>query len=485
MIKFTSYKKINNTIPSVSEATTTIRLMSVEDHAGCEGLINFDTSKAGESRIVVLNTTVHYISAGKSYETANIDELIASAVRNAMKDDNIKHVTIVITHALVPYVSDIIIGAKLGNYEFTYKSKRGNHAIDVTLEFPSEPMLSVNLKKNDGYNKALSTADSIIMARNLINTNAKDLTPDEFHRAIAGVCVTDTETQSEVTVVSDLPGSLVNPLITAVDPVSGMLVCAEYFGNDTSKDIIMLVGKGVTYDTGGLSLKPSSGMINMKTDMGGAAVILGVLQSVIESQPKINIKFVFPLATNEIGRGSLFPGDVIISSSGKSVFVGNTDAEGRLLLADAISTTLQCTKDDGMNVTAIVDIATLTGGALVALGNHIAPIMSNDNDFADAMIAHGENVNEKLWRMPVGGEYRKLLDTPLADISNMCSKPNGFASAVTAATFIKEFVPDEIPWAHIDIAGTSRTDIDNGITSTGGTGFGVRLLLDYIDSLTK
>ncbi len=484
MIKFTSYTKINNTIPSVSEATTTIRLMSAEDDVGCRHLVNFDISNPGESRVTALNTTIHYLSAGESYETANIDELIASAVRNAMNSDYIKHVTIVITHALVPYVNDIIIGAKLGNYEFTYKSER-TCAIDVTLEFPSEPILDVNLKSNDGYNRALSTADSIIMARNLINTNAKDLTPGEFHRAIAGVCITDAETQSEVTVTSDLPGSLFNPLITAVDPVSGMLVCAEYSGDDTSKDTIMLVGKGVTYDTGGLSLKPSSGMINMKTDMGGAAVILGVLQSVIELQPKINIKFVFPLAANEIGRGSLFPGDVIISSSGKSVFVGNTDAEGRLLLADAISTTLQRTKDEGMDVTAIVDIATLTGGAIVALGNHIAPIMSNDNDFADAMIAHGENVNEKLWRMPVGGEYRKLLDTPLADISNMCSKPNGFASAVTAATFIKEFVPDEIPWAHIDIAGTSRTDIDNGITSTGGTGFGVRLLLDYIDSLTK
>ncbi|MBM6405132.1 leucyl aminopeptidase family protein [Phycicoccus sp. CSK15P-2] len=238
---------------------------------------------------------------------------------------------------------------------------------------------------------------------------------------------------------------------------------------------VVLVGKGITFDTGGLQVKPAEGMLGMKTDMSGSAVVLAVLAACAELEVPVRVTGLLALAENAVGGASYRPGDVVTQYGGTTVEIGNTDAEGRLVMADALAYA-----DARLDPDVVVDIATLTGAARIALARAVAPVFATDDALAEALTRAGETTGETLWRMPLADTYRRALDSDVADLTHIATGVGG--GAVTAALFLREFVGQR-PWAHLDIAGTGRSDVDAGLTAKGATGFGTRLLLRWLEEM--
>jgi leucyl aminopeptidase len=238
---------------------------------------------------------------------------------------------------------------------------------------------------------------------------------------------------------------------------------------------LLLVGKGLTFDSGGISLKPPLGMEEMKFDMCGGAAVLGAMQAIGEEKPKgVNVVALVPTTENLPGPSALKPGDIINIYGGKTVEVINTDAEGRLILADALAYGIKKFKP-----TAVVDLATLTGAVVIGLGHHRTGLLSNDDDLAQKILAAGDRSGEPLWQLPLGKEYSKQIKSKVADIKNV---GNRAAGTITAAAFLQEFV-GEVPWAHLDIAGTAYKFTEKPyIPNNGPSGIGVRTLLELVRS---
>jgi leucyl aminopeptidase len=239
-------------------------------------------------------------------------------------------------------------------------------------------------------------------------------------------------------------------------------------------DPIVLVGKGITFDSGGISLKPAKGMEEMKYDMAGAAAVIGALRALADLGTTRRVIGLVPAAENLPSGSAVKPGDVIRGASGRSIEIINTDAEGRLILSDALTYAAR------LSPSAIVDLATLTGGCVVALGKQAAGLMSNDPDLARQLLEASDRTGERAWQLPLWKEYRNQLDSEIADVKNSGGRD---ASPITAGKFLEEFV-EEIPWAHLDIAGTAWTEKEAGYQPKGATGFGVRLLVDWVRALS-
>ena len=239
-----------------------------------------------------------------------------------------------------------------------------------------------------------------------------------------------------------------------------------------SSKVIALVGKGITFDSGGLSIKPASGMEDMKIDMAGAAAVLGAMQALSELNPKVEVRAYIPTTENMTGGSATRPGEVAKAMSGKTIEILNTDAEGRLILADALC----LAEKDGCDV--IVDLATLTGACMVALGNDYAGLFSDDDKLVAALEVAATEAGERLWRLPLAKEYKKLIESSVADIKNTGGRYGG---AITAALFLQEFITNKkTRWAHLDIAGPAATESEQGYIKRGGVGFGVRTLVNLV-----
>jgi len=234
---------------------------------------------------------------------------------------------------------------------------------------------------------------------------------------------------------------------------------------------LALVGKGITFDSGGLSLKTADGMETMKTDMGGGAAVLAAMSVLPSLEPAVKVVGIVPTTENMPSGSAIKPGDVLKIRNGKTVEVLNTDAEGRLVLADGLSLAVEA------GVDAVIDLATLTGACMVALGRTIAGLMGNDDALIDRVGAAAERAGEAVWHLPLPTEYRKDIDSDVADIKNTGS--GRYGGALTAGLFLQEFVGDT-PWVHLDIAGPARADSDDGYVAKGGTGFGVRTLVETV-----
>jgi len=231
------------------------------------------------------------------------------------------------------------------------------------------------------------------------------------------------------------------------------------------------VGKGITFDSGGLNIKSYEGMLTMKTDMAGGAAVIAAMSALPALAPPVRVVGLVPATENLPSGTATKPGDVLRARNGKTIEVLNTDAEGRLVLADALSLAVEA------GVDAIVDLATLTGAASQALGRKIAPMMGTSPALMDQLRAAAERTGELVWELPLYEGYRKQIDSEVADIKNT-GAPNQNGT-ITGGMFLREFV-GTVPWAHLDIAGTARSEEDDGFTTRGGTGFGVRLLLDFL-----
>jgi leucyl aminopeptidase len=237
------------------------------------------------------------------------------------------------------------------------------------------------------------------------------------------------------------------------------------------------VGKGVTFDTGGISIKPAAGMEAMKWDMGGAGAVAGALKAIAGRKAKANVIGICGLVENMPGGNAQRPGDVVTSMSGQTVEVINTDAEGRLVLADAITYVQRNYKPK-----TIIDLATLTGAIVITLGHEWAGLFSNDEGLTSELQKAGEESGDKLWRMPMGEPFDRLIDSPIADMKNVGPREGG---SITAAQFIQRFVENGVRWAHIDMAGTAWSDKAGSIYDKGATGYGVRLLDRYVEDVLE
>ncbi|WP_294314316.1 leucyl aminopeptidase [uncultured Sphingomonas sp.] len=246
------------------------------------------------------------------------------------------------------------------------------------------------------------------------------------------------------------------------------ILALKWNGAGDGDPTLALVGKGVTFDTGGISLKPGAGMEDMKWDMGGAGAVAGTMKALAARKAKVNVVGVMGLVENMPDGNAQRPGDVVTSMSGQTIEILNTDAEGRLVLCDAITWTQQTFRPK-----TIIDLATLTGAMIVSLGNEYGGLFSNDDGLADKLLAAGTATGDKLWRFPLSDTYNKLIDSPIADMKNV--GPRG-AGSITAAQFIQRFVDEGVQWAHLDIAGMVWSDKAAATYDKGATGYGVKLL---------
>ncbi len=248
-------------------------------------------------------------------------------------------------------------------------------------------------------------------------------------------------------------------------------IILEYKGASPKRKPIALVGKGITFDSGGISIKPSASMEEMKYDMSGAAAVLGVFHGLVSLDIKENVIGVVPATENLPSGTALKPGDIIKTYSGKTIEIINTDAEGRLVLADSLAYAVK-----NYRPSAIIDLATLTGAVVVALSSHASAIISNDADLTEKIISSGESTGERIWELPLWDEFRDQIKSDIADMKNIGSKGGG---TITAAALLEKFVGD-VPWAHLDIAGTAYISKSLSYSPKGPTGVGVRLLLDFL-----
>jgi len=318
--------------------------------------------------------------------------------------------------------------------------------------------------------------DCVNYARDLVNENASIVFPEALAkeaRTIAGAPHVKATVLDEKAIAKKGLGLL--EAVGRGSPYPPRLIILEYTGNARSKQKTAIVGKGITFDSGGVNLKPSGSVETMREDMAGAAATLATIKAAAALHLPVNLVGVVAAAHNAIDGRSYFPGDVYRSYAGTTVEITNTDAEGRLVLADAIT---YCRKHYAP--TRMIDLATLTGGVLTALGEYVAGLFSNDDDLSSAISVSGDRTFERVWRFPVYEESAESMKSDIADLRNTSKFKKGYASSICGAAFLQEFVRD-IPWAHLDIAGTAFNEGEaRGEIPKYGTGFGVRLLVDLL-----
>jgi leucyl aminopeptidase len=345
------------------------------------------------------------------------------------------------------------IALALGGYVFTrYGKKPGK-----TLRF--------SLPSGADAARVRRIADGVFLTRDLVNTPTSDMGPDELEKAARTLART-YKAEMSVTKGDDLLKKNF-PMIHAVGRASaGAPRLIDMIWGPKNAPKVTLVGKGVCFDTGGLDIKPSSGMLLMKKDMGGAANVLGLASMIMAAGLKIRLRVLIPAVENSIAGNAFRPGDVLVSRKGITVEIGNTDAEGRLVLADALA----LADDDEPQL--LIDMATLTGAARVALGPDLPPFYTGDEALASDLTAASVAVEDPLWRMPLWKPYDAKLSSKIADINNVTS--DGFAGSITAALFLKRFIEKTAAWAHFDIFAWNPSDRPYGLA--GGEAQGIRAL---------
>jgi leucyl aminopeptidase len=367
-------------------------------------------------------------------------------------------------------------GAILGLYRFRrYITKKEDNSKEV-----KELQLVVTEKDKKQVERAIEKgriiAESVNWARDLVNQPANHMTPEnmaEAARELAREYGLDIEVLEEEQITQAGMGGLLGVSRGSQQPPRFIILA--YKGRDSDGVDIALAGKGVTFDSGGISIKPSERMGDMKGDMAGGASVMATLRVIAQLKPKINVTALVPATENLPSGTAMKPGDIITAMNGKTIEVLNTDAEGRLILADALSYARK------IGAKSIIDIATLTGACQVALGNNCTGAFTNNQGLIDKLIAAGSEVGEQAWQLPMFPEYREQLKSDIADIKNI---GNRYGGAITAAKFLEDFV-DGIPWVHLDIAGTADTDKEKGYLVKGATGVPVRTLVNFILSKAK
>lgn len=398
------------------------------------------------------------VGLGKENEINNnkIREAVAKAVKKALQ---MKAKTIAFDFSGInfEYADMISEGAMIANYAFDkYKTEKKDRI----------ETLYVNLDKAK-IEKGQKRAEAMEFARNIANEPAEYATPTKLAELAKGLNIEtkiydkkDCEKMGMTAFLAVAKGSIQEP----------KFIHMKYAPKNPTKKIA-IIGKGLCFDSGGMDLKPASSMLTMRDDMSGAACVLGVMSKLKEFSPNVEVHGIIAACENMIGPNAYKPGDILTAKNGKTIEIDNTDAEGRVTLADAL-----CYACD-LGVDEVIDIATLTGACMVALGTHASGIMGNNKDLINRIIETGAKSGEKYWEMPMFEEYFDSLKSEIADMKNTGSRWGG---ASAAGLFLQKFVKPETKWAHLDVAGTAFLDKPQKEFISGATGVGVRTLLNYI-----
>lgn len=367
--------------------------------------------------------------------------------------------------------ASVLLGVRLRGWSFdNYRTKL---AVEKKTSLTTVHVIGAPAGTKEAWDTVQAVAKGVEFTKKLITLPANILYPESF----VALCREAFEgTGAEITVLDDdAMGELGMGALLGVGQGSvrpSRMLAIRWNGGAAGEKPTAFVGKGVTFDTGGISLKPPGGMEDMKWDMGGAGAVAGGMLALVSRKAKANVVAVMGLVENMPDGNAIRPGDVLTTMSGQTVEVLNTDAEGRLVLCDALHWT-----QEEFKPARIVDFATLTGAIIVALGHEYAGIYANDDDLAEQLTTAGGTTGDKLWRMPIAPAYDKLIDSPIADIKNAGPR---HAGSITAAQFLHRFIKKGTPWAHCDIAGMVFSDKPGHSWDKGATGYGVRLINQFI-----
>lgn len=440
---------------------------------------NFQESKFGETRSMVIpNVIENYpeiksillINAGKQDDFNNIvAERIGGKIYQELNRLKLSGATILIEAPDPSNIPHIANGILLNDFHFNkYKTKKTDNILQkITLIVDNQDYSS---KK---FSSLRAVTHGVHLARLFVSEPPNVLYPEEYANNIKAIFKDFDKCKVEILDEKAMIKYGMNALLGVGQGShkESRLVTIQYNGNSNKDaDPLAFVGKGVTFDTGGISLKPSRNMWDMKYDMAGSAAVVGALYSLAAQGLPVNAVGVVGLVENAISGNAQRPSDVVYSMSGQSIEVLNTDAEGRLVLADALYYVQQEFKPK-----LVVDLATLTGAVVVALGDQYAGLFSNNDSLAQDIINAGDSVHEQVWRFPLTEEYNKQMDSDIADMKNISLSGTG-ADSITAAQLLQRFINKEQAWAHIDIAGVAWNKEGSAICPKGATGFGVRLL---------
>lgn len=420
------------------------------------------------------NSRVILLGIGKADKLTETDaELLGGELLGKLIASSSKTATVIVEEieglaiSSVDLTARMAFGAKLRDYKFEkYKTKKKDDKKNnlSALAFSS----SQHDDSERAFHPLKSVAKGVHLARNLVNEPANELTPADFAKRCKRL--EDLGLEVDVLREKEMKKRKMHALLGVGQGSenSSRLVIMRWDGADNpDSPMLAFVGKGVTFDTGGISLKPGADMGDMKGDMGGAAAVTGLMAALAGRKARVNAVGIIGLVENMPDGKAQRPGDVVTSMSGQTIEILNTDAEGRLVLADAL--TLTC---EDYEPEFVINLATLTGAILVALGKEHAGLFSNNDDLAAKITDAGLKSGEKVWRLPLHKAYDKMIDSKVADMKNIGGR---YAGSITAAQFLQRYV-GETPWAHIDIAGTAMDSPSTPINQSWGSGYGVRLL---------
>lgn len=379
-----------------------------------------------------------------------------------------------LTKEIAEFPSLIASGIMLASYKF---DKYFTKNLDKHKRELKEIRLECDNHENQHkiFNKYKAIIDGVFLARNLITEAPNKLHPESYAEKIVQEF---EDLDVEINILGEREmSSLGMGALLGVGQGSireSKLVIMHYKGKDDDSNPVAFVGKGVTFDTGGISLKPAAGMEDMKYDMSGSAAVVGVMKTLALRKAKVNAVGIVGLVENMPGGGAQRPSDIVTSMSGQTIEVLNTDAEGRLVLADALWYV-----QEKFSPSTIIDLATLTGAIVVSLGSNIyGGLFSNNDELSQKLTQSGELVSERLWRFPLGEEYNKMIDSEVADMKNIGERGAG---SITAAEFLHRFIKPNVAWAHLDIAGMAWSKQNFDLGPKGAVGYGVRLLNKFIE----
>jgi len=417
------------------------------------------------------NTNYIFVNCKKLTMSTDYEN-IGSKLFDYLKKNKIENSFIDISKIDITHIQleNAIHGAKLKSYNFNIYKSNDKKNKNINLNVVGKQLVKSNILRK----KLDALLEGVFFARDLVSEPGNILHPDEYTKRLLKL----KKIGLRVTVYNKkkLKKLGCNALLgVGQGSIRGSyLVTIEWKGNKSKSKPLAFVGKGVCFDTGGISLKPARFMEDMTYDMAGSAVVVGLMKNFALRKAKINAVGVVGLVENMPGGNAQRPGDIVKSYSGKTIEVLNTDAEGRLVLADALTYTEKKFKPE-----LIIDLATLTGAIIVSLGSEYAGLFSNNDRLSKQIFDAGEKVDEKVWRLPLHKNYDKLMDSKTADVQNI--NYVGGAGSTTAAQFLQRFIINKTPWAHLDIAGMAFSKYAGALNSGGATGYGVRLLNKFIE----
>ncbi|HTV74396.1 MAG TPA: leucyl aminopeptidase [Candidatus Acidoferrales bacterium] len=410
------------------------------------------------------------------FEASNLARYAGAAVRYLGRR-NVKELAIALPDEAkgneTACVSFVVEGAISGAFETTIYQEKPDKRIAVeSVSILANGFAADAVKR--GVERGTVLGEAVNFARRLAVTPSNDMTPailaDEAVKAAKDAGI-KAEILDEARIREEKMGSFLSVAAGSAQPPK--FIVLKYTGDPSSKELLALVGKGITFDTGGISLKPPERMEEMKYDMSGGAGVIAAMWAIGKLKPKLNVVGLVPATENMPGSKATKPGDIVKAMNGKTIEIINTDAEGRLILADGLAYA------NKLGATKIVDAATLTGACVIALGHAASAVTGNTEGFTDEFLAAAKPTGERYWQMPLYEDYATAMKSDIADLKNTGGRPGG---VMTAAAFLKSFV-DETPWVHLDIAGTAYLDNESAWLAKGPTGTPVRAFLSFVETL--